>query len=157
MPYTAFNSVSQMGFAANGAALKERYIPLWVYSSGATGANANSPAYAQKGFSAGVSSPNTSQAKLHTLSNQWSASQTFVLEVSLSSYRGYTVYAALYDITTNAVVSGSMVSTTSTTAILLRSGSVTLVPGHVYGVQFYCTDTNNGNAYLTKAHLVAIN
>ena len=154
--YTASTtSAVTMGVPPNTIA--EEYIPLWVYSSGTTAdASATTTAYLRK---SGVSTSTTTSAvnQLHTLSINWASNQKFAFEVSAySNGASYTAYIGLYDLTgTPTLVTGSQVSTNATTAILLRSGSFTLIPGHVYGVGMY-SNSGSGEPILTKAHLVAL-
>lgn len=157
MAYQAYPSVKGVTLGG-GSGIAEEYIPLWVHSSGTASTTVTGiGAYLQKGSTATVTANTGSAIKLHTLNSNWSARQKFVFEVSVyTNNASYTAEAYLYDITTSSGVSGTIINTTSTTATVLRSGSFTLVPGHVYAVLI---DTNNssGTAYLTKAHLVAIN
>jgi hypothetical protein len=96
----------------------------------------------------------TTATQLHTLNVNWSPSQKFAFECSLfGSASTYTSYAGLWDFTAGSVVSASQVSTTSTTATLVRSGQFTLIPGHVYGVTVWVSAT--GTLHVSKAHLVA--
>lgn len=135
--------------------LTECYLPLWYYSSGsALGLSTGAVCYAQKGTNGVASSATGTAVKLHTLSANWSPNQKFAFEASFdSSSASYSVNICLYDITAGAIVSSSQVSIVSNTMTLLRSGSFTLIPGHVYGVQLQST---SANPYLSKASLVAL-
>ncbi len=154
--YTASTtSATTMGTPPNTIA--EEPIPLWVYSSGANVNNANTAStyFLPKG-SASAATFSSSAAKLHPLNSNWATGQKFALESSIytASAPGV-VYAALWDMTANAIVSASQISTSSATATLLRSGSFTLTAGHVYGVTWW-SSSGTYNAYLTKAHLIAL-
>lgn len=137
--------------------LTEMYVPLWYYSSGSNGssqATANTSSFIYKGGT-GVTTNTSSSAKLHTLSSNWSPNQQFAFEASLETGgASYAANAQLYDFTSSSAVSGSQVSTTSTSFTLIRSGKFTLTPGHVYGVQLWIAN-NVVSASLTKASLIA--
>lgn len=143
----------------SGNRLKEAYIPLWVYSSSYDDAGAGGIAggvVVQKGTT-NVNTPSGSTATImHTLNSNWPSSQKFAFEASFNlSSSGGTAYLCLYDITAGAVIGASQISTTSTTATLIRSGSFTLTPGHEYAVSLW----TNSSAYScrpNKAHLVAL-
>lgn len=64
--------------------------------------------------------------------SEWSTT-TFYVEAAISISGPYTAYVGLWDFTAGAAVTGSEVSTTSTTGATLRSGAITLVDGHKYG------------------------
>lgn len=139
----------------SGNTLKEAYYPLWVYSSG-TVANSYSSAgvnFIAKGTASIVSGTSGSNTTLCTLSTSWKSNQKFAFEASLYGSNGNNTYASLYDITTGTTV-GAAISTTATTATLIRSSSFTLNAGHKYGITTWIA--SSGTAYLTKAHLVAL-
>lgn len=149
-------TLSQVSLQKQPSSITEMYIPLWVYSSGSANATLSTPSSSllQKG-STNTNSPSQNATKLHTLNSSWTANQKFAFEVSIwNGSSSFTTYAALWDITAGAIVSSSQISTSSTTATLIRSGQFTLTPGHSYGVALW-TSSSSGPAYLTKAHLVA--
>ncbi len=71
---------------------------------------------------------------LYTSAN-FGAGVNHYLEVHVRANTG-TAFARLYDVTAAAVVSGSTVSTTSSSIARLRSSALTLVDGNEYVVQF---------------------
>lgn len=154
-PYPSLSSISLAN--PNGNTLKESKIPLWVYSSGTAilsgGAQSLGTYWIRKGTTS-PSFPIDSTMKLITLSSSWSVSQKFAFEASFyNGTSGDTAQVELWDTTLNTAVASSLVSTTSNTATLIRSGSFTLTPGHSYGVTIGQTA---GSCSLTKAQLVAL-
>jgi Flp pilus assembly protein TadG len=95
-----------------------------------------------------------SNAKLHTLNATWNPNNKYAFEASLQVTSPYTVYANLYDITAGAAVSGSQISTTSTTFTVVRSGQFTLIPGHQYGISLWSNSGSGTMVYLTDASLI---
>jgi hypothetical protein len=145
-------TLSQVSLVKTPSGITEIYIPLWVYSSGTAGTTASG--YAQKG-STTITSTATNATTLHTLNTSWFQSQKFALEGSIYiSNSAGTAYLQLVDLTTSSGVPNATISTTSTTATLLRSGTFTLTPGHKYGLQL-SSNVGSYTAYLTKAHLIA--
>jgi hypothetical protein len=139
----------------SGNTLKEAYIPLWVYSnsSASSGQSAAGSAFIGKGQT-NIASPGTS-TKLHTLSSSWNPNQKFAFEASVyDANAAGTGYWALWDATSNTIVTASQISTSATTATLIRSGSFTLTPGHAYEIAAW--QSGGYAVYLTKAHLVAL-
>lgn len=115
----------------------------------ADGANNNYTAQTSAGVSflqdgaSGYVASSVTGAKLFTLSSTWKPSTMFAFEGSLGmGSSGYTVNLALWDLTSNAIVSGSSISSTSTTISVIRSSQFTLIPGHVYGVTAWSSSTN---------------
>lgn len=79
---------------------------------------------------------------LFTLPSNWPQDMQFALECNIWSSGGGTAEAYLWDITAG-VSTGIKVSTTSTTALVVRSTTRgTLIPGHSYGISFL----TNGSA-----------
>jgi hypothetical protein len=144
-------TLSKTSLAKAPSSVTELYIPLWVADGTLTTATATSSGttFLLDGGSAGAK---TSAASLHTLNANWSPSQKFALEVSIANNTGgNTTNAALWDITSNTIVSGTQASVTATTVTVVRSGQFTLLPGHVYGVTIWC---NAGTAQISDASLV---
>lgn len=132
--------------------LTEMYIPLWVYSGGSAAIINSTYAYLIKGgtgSTGGIASSN----KFHTLSTNWLTSQSFSFEASIYSSTATPASATIWDMTSNIQVSNSTISTSSTTATLIRSGQFTLIPGHAYGIALKSDGT--ATAHLTKASLIA--
>jgi hypothetical protein len=73
----------------------------------------------------------------------YSSLASFYFEVYHRARIG-TVHAQLYDITTSAVVSGSQLSTTSTTRVRQRSEALALTDGHEYEAQFGTSGADRG-------------
>lgn len=152
-------SVSNISLAnAGGNTLKEAYIPLWMMSS--TSVSFSNVAYTnsymlRKGSS--TSGLQSQASYLYSPGSRWPTSTKFAFEASIyeSVSSGYTAHFTLYDISANAPVLGSEISTTSSTSTLIRSGTFTLIPNHVYGIQGYNV-TNSYTANINKAHLVAL-
>lgn len=149
--YTA----SQTSLVKSPSSMTEMYIPLWVYSSGNVSAGGTTTMYVQKGTTNSENASTTlSTIKLHTLNSSWPSAQKFAFEASVWSSSGtLAAYVTLYDCTASALVSSSQISSTSTTATVIRSSQFTLTPGHVYGVAISSASTNS--SYMSKAHLVA--
>jgi hypothetical protein len=148
-------TLSQGSLVKTPSGITELYIPLWVYSNSGGNATGNfaGSLFLVKGGTNGPFS--NSGAKLHTLNANWSPTQKFALEVSIySSNSAGTAYAELWDMTSNSGLVASQISTTSTTATLLRSGQFTLTPGHAYGVTLW-NSSSSYSTYITKAHLIA--
>jgi hypothetical protein len=81
-------------------------------------------------------------------------SATYYFEAAVyQGTAGDTVYAGLWDATAGAFVSGSTVSTTSTTiSTVLRSGGISLTAGHVYALTLW---VSGATGYCTSARVVA--
>ncbi len=95
-----------------------------------------------------------SDTTLHILSSKWPAGTNFALEVTAySNAAGYTNYVALWDMTANAIVSSSQISTNQTTASVFRSTSFMLTDGHSYGITLW-TSSSGGQSYLIDASLI---
>jgi hypothetical protein len=130
-----------------GSGATEIYIPLWM-SDGTVVNNNQSTA---PGVTWLLDGNNAGANKLHTLSAKWPATQAFAFEITMYSGSGV-VYAGLWDWTTNSLVSASQVSTTNTSATVIRSGKFMLIPGHQYGVTVWSGGAWYG--YLSDASLV---
>jgi hypothetical protein len=63
------------------------------------------------------------------------------------------MFAQLYDATSSAAVSGSEVSTSSTSWSLQRSGSISLTTGHKYKIQLHASG-NSANGSIANAHVI---
>lgn len=155
----AQGSLANITLGVVGQKLAEAQIPLWVYSSGSVSTSSGNVALISKG-STSVTAPTSSATpanKLFTLSSSWSASQNFALEISawMSNANVNSAYVYLWDITTNVQVSNINISSSVTTAALVRSGSFKLTPTHSYGVGI-TTANGNSSCNLTKAHLVPL-
>jgi hypothetical protein len=134
----------------NGTTPPEIYIPLWWYSGAVVSTNTNqSTNLVGKGLTSLTSSSNKN---LHTLNSNWSSTQKYAFEATLYASSGAICWAQLWDITSNAAVSASQISTSNTTATVIRSGQFTLTPGHIYGINLYTG--NSANVYLTDASLI---
>lgn len=135
----------------------EIYIPLWWHSGSSAvvyNVTTQGSSFIVKGSATPTTSVSATQAKLHTLNSGWPSTTKFAFEVSLSGQSTPTTYyAALWDMTSNALINGSTVSISSTTATVLRSGQFTLTPGHVYGVTGWAS-AGGLNEYITDASLI---
>lgn len=152
----AYADVAQTSLISSGGTKPpEMYIPLWWYSgsySTYTGATVIGSVNLQKGSTSGSKGYNVdSSTKLITLISSWPSTLNFALEATLYGGASQTVTAYLWDYTTNTTVSGSGLSTTATTATVIRSSQFTLVPGRTYGVTF---NNTGGAAYITDASLI---
>ena len=93
---------------------------------------------------------------LYTVSSSQPSSSEWAFQAILyNSTSGDTVYAALWDITAGAIVSGTTLSTTNNSieAPILRSATLNLVPGHTYGVTLW---VNAGTGYIEEAALILL-
>lgn len=138
------------------ASFPELYQELWWYSGGNTAiGNAGSAGNAiQKGSGSSLPSFSSSQTHLFTLGSNWNVSQQCAFEATLWTSGAYTCNAELWDITAGSVVSGSAISTTSTSAIVVRSGKFTLIPSHSYGITYWSVTGSGTTVYLTDASLI---
>jgi hypothetical protein len=134
-----------------GSAPPEIYIPLWWYSGGNVQTNNSSASNYGLAKHTTTLMPNPI---LHTLNTGWNPTAKFALEVALwTSSTSAPANAALVDVTTGGtVITASQITTTSTTATVLRSAQVTLTNGHAYGVAVW--SSNGGTAYITDASLI---
>lgn len=114
-------------------------IPLWFADGTAQGDNSTTSGvhWIKDGSSGGMGISITSETKLHALNSNWASSQKFAFEATLYVSSSGTAYTALWDMTSNSIVSSSQLSTTSATATVLRSGQFTLTLGHIYGVTLW--------------------
>ena len=139
------------------APVPEYYEELWWWSGNVTaGINGTTAGvfFVQKGTT-GTSTTIGSTVKLFTLNSNSAVSTKYALEIFISSSNAATTaYAALYDFTSSMVVSGSSVSTTSNTGVVLRSGQFALTPSHVYGVTVYISGNTSYDCYITDASLI---
>jgi hypothetical protein len=157
MPFNQYTA-SNLSLVKLANGMTEIYYPLWVYSSGtaSTTQTAWSNGCLQKGNTVVAAYNSGTAVKLYILNSNWSSSQKFAFEASIyGANTSATYYASLWDATTNTVLPATQISTTATTATLLRSSSFTLTPGHIYGVAIY-TSNASYSVYLAKAHLVAL-
>lgn len=76
---------------------------------------------------------------------EWEDSFSFFFEATLRATSGE-AKAHLFDITADAIVAGSEVTTTSATNVRLRSGAITLVDGNKYTAQYGTTSSSAGGA-----------
>lgn len=122
-----------------GSGIAEAKTPLW-WADGTsiatlTNINAAGENFLSDGSTTLATSLATPSTKLFTLSSGWLSSQKFALEGTYwCGNSSYTAYLSLWDATSNLQVTTSQVSTTLTTASVIRSGQFTLTPGHIYAV-----------------------
>ncbi len=143
--------------SANGVTVAkpvELKYPLW-WSNGTTQSTSNalsSKAMMRDGTTLAAYNGTDTSQQLHTLSANWPSGTQFSFEATIySNNASYTAYAQLWDMTNN-VGTGLTVSTTSTTAITVRSVQGALTPGHVYGVAVYAG--TSGACYICDASLI---
>jgi hypothetical protein len=144
--------LAQLSLTKVPSRVTELYIPLWV-ADGTTvsisgGAAGGAATFLQDGGTTGSSG---SAGRLHTLNSNWPTTTKFAFEATIYVAGSYTAYATLWDITSNSQVVSSQISTTSTTATVVRSGQFVLIPGHVYGVSVWCPSSS---MYISDAHLI---
>jgi hypothetical protein len=139
----------------------ETYTTLWS-ADGTTTQGAFNVSYAQSagGYyvcdSIGIGNVayTDSRAQIFTLSSNAKSTQKYAFETTVYiNSSSYTLNVALWDMTSNALVSSSQVTTTATTATVVRSGQFTLTPGHIYGVTIWCP-TSSATGYLSDASLI---
>lgn len=139
-----------------GAGYPEQYIPLWPNAS--TGSGTSLSASAAGGYFAkyatNLIAGIVTAGALYTVPSSAPTSQNYALELGL--WGSVATNAALWDITTGSLVSGSTISTTGTANPLapLRSSQFTLTPGHAYTVTVWVSAS--GNLSLADASLVVL-
>ncbi|UNO48062.1 hypothetical protein [Alicyclobacillus acidoterrestris] len=135
-----------------GSGIAETKIPLW-WADGTTVSNTSSGNALGDGAGLNSDSPATSNQSLFTLSSNWPLQMQFALETTVrSSSTSYTASANLIDMSNSeTAISGSQVSTTSTTLTVIRSGKFNLTPGHTYGV---AGSSNGGSVVFSDASLI---
>lgn len=144
---------------ANLSAVKpvEIYVPLWLANgtiAGNTVTSSTDPALLRDGSTGGMNaSSSLADSRLFTLSSKWPANLKFAMEVTFYAQSGSTANMELWDITASSAVSSSSVSTTNTTASVIRSAQFSLIPGHVYGVGWW-NSTATYMTYITDASLI---
>lgn len=99
----------------------------------------------------GGTSSLTSYIPPATMINTVSPSVTYYFEANFGNNTTYTAFVGLWDATSNALVSGSTIST-SNNQITLRSSPITLVAGHKYYPVAW--SSSGGTAYLYTARIV---
>lgn len=131
--------------------------PLWVYSGSVSLSSGETAAgkFVTKGTTT-LTATSIPACHLHTLAN-WPAGTKFAFEAVLrTANTTHTAYAALYDMTSKAIVPGSQVSVTSTgESRVIRSGPVTLTTGRQYGVTVWVSNST-GQVMLSEAYLVIL-
>lgn len=137
------------------ASFPELYEELWWYSGATESTNATGPQTAglQRG---GPTSGLTGNPpfQLFGSTNSWKATQQFAFEATIyNSTSGGTTYAEMWDLTSNVAVLNSQISTTSNTAVVVRSSEFTLTQGHNYGVTWWSSNSAD-TAYITDASLI---
>lgn len=143
-------TVSKLSLAQSPAVVAAHYLPLAGGSATSTSTSSGVTFVTIGGGSTGTKGANTI---LHTLDN-WNPSTLFALEAAMYVTGGATAFAALYDMTSNAVVAGSQISTTSSTITIFRSAKFALTPGHAYGVTLWTSNSAN-QASIAAEWLVA--
>lgn len=86
-------------------------------------------------------------------SAEYNPTPTAYFEATLKAASGQTAYMRLYDATTGAAVSGSEVSTTSTSLTRVRSGAITLTSAHNYYVEYRTSSAGAGQFVNAKVIL----
>lgn len=102
----------------------------------------------------GSNSAYANNAVLHTFSSKWTSSVKVAFEATIWS-TGTTVYSALYDASTSSgtLISGSTVSTTATTATVIRSSQFTITSGKPLAVAWYGSSSGQ-DYYICDASLI---
>ncbi len=77
---------------------------------------------------------------------EWNDVLDFFLEVTLRATAGVAV-ARLFDVTAGAPVTNSVITTTSSTSVRVRSSALTLVDGNEYQIQFGSNVSSAGAAF----------
>jgi hypothetical protein len=131
----------------------EIYIPLWYYSSSYATGNSSTYNRLKKGAT-GINTTNLSDTNLFT--NNWANETKFALEINMHiADSALTAWVTVWDITANAQIVASEMSTNSTNTVRMRSGTFTLTKGNVYGVAIKCTG-GTATISVTNASLVVI-
>jgi hypothetical protein len=144
-------TLSKTSLAKTPSSATELYIPLWVADGTYVQTTVNGPAFSCLTDGGTIGNPGS---VVFNLSPNWSASQQYALEVTLSHTGGTaTAYAALWDNTSNSLVSASQIATNNTTLGVVRSGKFTLIPGHAYKVSVWTSDATQ-YAQIADAFLV---
>lgn len=146
-------TVSKLSLAQSPAVAAAHYLPL--FSNGGSG-NVTSTASGTTfiSISGGSTTTKSTATNLHTLDN-WLPSTQFAFEAPILAQTGGTGYAALWDMTSNAIVTGSQISTTSSTVAVFRSAKFSLTPGHVYGITLWSSSSSYYVQLLSGAWIVA--
>jgi hypothetical protein len=137
----------------------EVYVPLW-WASGSTGSNTQTTSAGSgssmiaDGGTVTYGPTGYTPTQLFTLSSKSPFSTNFAFEATFNCGTSNTGNVALWDITSNTIVSGSQVSLSNVTAkTIVRSGTFTLIPSHVYGVTIWQT-SQTATTYVCDASLI---
>lgn len=135
----------------------EVLVPLWWSSASSTSTSSITPGslLLAKGQNGATYSSTNTVIRLFTMDSNWSPSQKFAFEATLWGVNGSTATAQMWDITSNAVVSGSAITTTNGSPNVFRSNQFTLTTGHIYGVNIYTSSTST-STNCTDASLIAL-
>lgn len=143
-----------------GSGMMESKIPIWwsdgtnVPVNNASGDTIAGSYLLMDGSLNLASSTTTNGAGLFTLSSNWLSNTQYALEYTIwTNTNSNTAYAELWDITSGSAVTTSQVSTTSTSATIVRSGKMSLILGHSYGVTIYVSISAD-SVYMTDASLI---
>lgn len=149
-------TLSQTSLVNNGGKPVEYPIPLWVADGQAAQWNCGTEGscFLADGTNSPQSNTTGSNTRLFTLNSNWSPSQKYAFEATIYVQSGYTAYAELYDVTSSTYITASRISSTSTTATVVRSGQFTLTPGHVYAVTFWGPNQSSIYEYISDASLI---
>lgn len=153
--YATALSVPPKGYEFEVASLFVGNANLYV-SCGTSITSPISPFSSSTKIYVGTASNTASNSDIPTIEvASVNGSITYVLEVNLESATGgTTVYVGLWDATSNALVAGSTISTTTGTTSnppTLRTGALTLTAGHLYAVTVW---SGGANPYLYNARIV---
>jgi hypothetical protein len=152
MPVCDLNAIS---LAQGTGSPPEIYIPLWWYSGSYSSMSAGSASAGSQFVRRSTTTTNTTQNPLHTLNTNWGANTKYAFEAAIqTTSSSVTAYAALWDVTSNSLVSASQISTTSYGIFsVVRSGQFTLTPGHSYAITLWAS-VGGTYTYLTDASLI---
>lgn len=148
------NPIGSMGIEFEVANLMNGY-DLYSAVTSASNPTTTTGIYNQAGSS---SSNNPSHQPTPLIQNVNSnAEYCFEAEINNGTSSGsYTAYAGLWDLTANALVAGSTISTTiysNAQGQTLRSGAITLIPGHQYAVTVW-SSSSSSNSTVYSARIV---
>jgi hypothetical protein len=131
-----------------GSGIVESKIPLWG-SDGTSVSQGNTIGYYLKD---GSSSSTNTASVIFTLSSNWPSSLKYAFEATIwTSNSSYIAEVSLYDVTLGQSVS-SLVTSTSTTSTVVRSGQFILTPGHGYAISVVCG--GSATMYICDASLI---
>jgi hypothetical protein len=144
-------TLSKTSLAKAPSSVTELYIPLWVADGTSVSTTSNQAFLKDGSSSTNGSTPTT----LFTLSPTFPPTTKFAIEATIwVSNASAGAGAQLYDVTASAAVVNASVQTQSTSAVVVRSGQFTLIPGHSYGVYIFENIVGGYTAYCCDVSLI---